>query len=289
MKFPWHKYQELPLDRRNTLQVFITNKCNLKCKGCFARNVMKEDGVFISLNEYYTTVNTAFYKGVRQINLLGGEPLLHPELPDIIDINKRFGLSTTIYTNGKLLHKWTPEQLQGSKLRVSLCSADMNVKSVFKVPENPHKFDANYMLTNETTVNNLLECCTYLENNFEKCTKFFVFSMRELDNPEQEFFYESGATMDGFHYKKVIHEFLYNYDGDLKIDISKRGVFESTLTLPDNKCRFANYFIGGKVIQCPYDVANLKFQKDYNFGERYCQQNNTCLMSKIKLVKRIIK
>ena len=49
MRFPWNKYIELPLERRNTLQVFITNKCNLKCKGCFARNVMGEDNQDISI------------------------------------------------------------------------------------------------------------------------------------------------------------------------------------------------------------------------------------------------
>ena len=82
-------------------------------------------------------------------------------------------------------------------------------------------------------------------------------------------------------YKELIHNFLERYSGNMEIHVSKRGVFESTKTLPDNKCKFANYFIGGKIIQCPYDVVNLKFQNDYEFGKRNCQQNNTCLMSKV--------
>jgi hypothetical protein len=72
----------------------------------------------------------------------------------------------------------------------------------------------------------------------------------------------------------------------MEIHISKRGVFESTKTLPDTKCRFSNQFIGGKVIQCPYDIVNMKFQTDYNFGTRDCQHNSTCLMSKI-ILRRI--
>jgi organic radical activating enzyme len=286
MYFPWNKYRELPLERRNTLQIFITNKCNLKCKGCFARHVMSKDGDYISIEEYTNAIETLVAKGGKQVNMLGGEPLMHKELPSLIAINKHYGLSTTIYTNGKLLNEWTVEEIQGAKFRVSMCSADMNVKSAFKIPKNPHKFDANYMLSKETTVQDLLECAYYFEENFPLCNKFFVFSMRELDNPEQEFFYDTENTPSCFQYKEVVHKFLIEYKGNLKIDISKRGVFESTKTLPDTKCRFANYFIGGKIIQCPYDVVNLKYQKDYEFGKRYCQQNNTCCMSKIKLIKR---
>ncbi|PIT88468.1 MAG: hypothetical protein COU29_01650 [Candidatus Magasanikbacteria bacterium CG10_big_fil_rev_8_21_14_0_10_36_32] len=71
----------------------------------------------------------------------------------------------------------------------------------------------------------------------------------------------------------------------MEIHVSKRGVFESTKTIAENKCRFANYFIGGQIIQCPYDVVNLKFQKDYTFNTRHCQQSNTCLMSKVVFKK----
>ena len=52
MNFPWHRYRELPLSRRNTLQVYITNKCNLRCPGCFARKVMAERDGEMSLEEY---------------------------------------------------------------------------------------------------------------------------------------------------------------------------------------------------------------------------------------------
>jgi hypothetical protein len=136
-----------------------------------------------------------------------------------------------------------------------------------------------------TSLRDLLNSAQHVEKNHD-CRTFFISSIRELDNPRQEFFDDTTITMPVLKYKELVHNFLDKYQGNMNIHISKRGVFESTTTLPDIKCRFANYFIGNRVIQCPYDVVNLKFQKDYSFGERYCQQNSTCLMSKIILRRK---
>jgi hypothetical protein len=141
------------------------------------------------------------------------------------------------------------------------------------------------MVSKNTTVDEMLESAYYMEENF-RCNVFFIFSLLELENDGQEFFTPPPNGLNSLEYKKMVHEFLRRYEGNLDIHISKRGVFESTTTLPDNKCRFANYFIGGKIIQCPYDVVNVKYQNDYEFGCRNCQHNNTCLMSKIVLKKK---
>ncbi len=287
MKFPWNKYEELPLERRNTLQIFITNRCNLRCKGCFSRKAMGDSNADISMEEYMSAVLKFLEKGGKQINILGGEPLLHPALRKILDINRENKIKTTIYTNGYFLKDYLKEDFEGVKLRISLCSEEMQNKNIKKLAITDIPFDANFMISKNTTLNEMLDCAHYVEKN-HNCRVFFIFSMRELDNPEQEFFDDTENTMSVIDYKKLVHRFLEEYTGNMKIHISKRGVFESTTTLPDTKCRFANYFIGGKIIQCPYDIINLKFQKDYDFNCRNCQQNNTCLMSKI-ILKRASK
>ena len=134
MKFPWNKYEELPLERRNTLQVFITNKCNLNCRGCFARRAMKDSPGDISLEEYKEAFFRFLEKGGKQINILGGEPLLHPELRKILDINRENKIKTTIYTNGYFLKNYSKEDFEGIKLRISLCSQEMQNKEIKKLP-----------------------------------------------------------------------------------------------------------------------------------------------------------
>jgi organic radical activating enzyme len=262
MKFPWNKYKELPVNRINTLQVFITNRCNLKCNGCFARNIIGEHRVHMQPDEYLKTIRTAVSKGVERITLIGGEPLMHPHLKEFVEMNYVYGLKTTIYSNGYHLDNYSEIDLLEAKIRVSLYCKSGKLKSVENLPKTDIKYDVCFMVSKTTSVDELLETAKYLEEN-TKTTVFFISSLRELDNPNQEFFDDTDLTMPVMEYKKLVHEFL-------------------------NKYEFANYFIGGKIIQCPYDVVNKKFTPDYQFDERYCQHNSTCLMSKIRL-KRIIK
>ena len=44
----------------------------------------------------------------------------------------------------------------------------------------------------------------------------------------------------------------------------------------------------GKIVQCLYDVVNLKFQESYEFGCRNCHHHHTCLMSKIVLKRNLV-
>jgi MoaA/NifB/PqqE/SkfB family radical SAM enzyme len=280
MKFPWNKYRELPLERRNTLQIYPTYKCNLvtQCEACFARNVMKDD-LQLYPTEYNYILKDFIAKGGQQVNIVGGEPGFYKHLPDLIEINRWNKIKTTIYTNGVVLKNFSEEQLAGAKLRVSIYSENGKFKSAKHVPVTSIPIEANYMVSSTTTLEDLLASADYVEANYN-CNVFFISSIRELDNPRQEFFDDTKNTVSVIKYKELVHEFLWKYEGNMQIHVSKRGVFESTVTLPDNSCRFVNYFNGGKIIQCPYDVVNLKFQKEYYFG-RPCQHNNTCLMSKV--------
>jgi len=284
MKFPWDKYEELPLERRNTLQVFITNKCNLKCTGCFARNIMGENNQNINIGEYERAVLDFVGKGGKQINLLGGEPLLHPELSKLICINKYHNLKTTIYTNGTAFKGYSPEDFKDVKLRVSIYSYldEGGEKSCINIPDSSFKFDfdANFMVSKGTTLDELIHTAERSEVQFG-CKVFFISSLRELDNERKEFFDDTDLTMPVLQYKELVHRFMDVYVGGMDIHVSKRGVFESTVNQCGNKCKFANYIIGGKVVQCPYDIVNEKYQEDYEFDKRYCQQNSTCLMSKV--------
>jgi len=283
MYFPWTDYIELPVKTRNTLQIFITNKCQLSCKGCFVRNIIKDKNSDIHIKEYKSCIEDAVKKGVQQINLLGGEPLLHPQIEDFININESYKLKTTIYTNGLEIKniKNDNSSIGKAKIRLSIDSLTknyLNIKPNYNIPSVRNKIEPNFMVSKKTKVDDLLSACDYFEKKFDSKV-FFISSYRELD--KGDFFEDTNLTMPLIGYKELVHEFLKKYEGNCEIHISKRGVFESTLCSNINKCRFANYFIGYKLIQCPYDIVNEKYYNDYTFGDRFCEQNNTCLMTKV--------
>jgi len=83
------------------LDLFITEYCNLSCVYCSSNNNIK---TFISLDE----LKNMDYDKYTVINILGGEPLLHPEILDILKYysSEKFKDKTVIlYTNGTMLPK----------------------------------------------------------------------------------------------------------------------------------------------------------------------------------------
>ena len=223
MKFPWEKYEELPVARINTLQVFITTYCNLKCTGCFVRNIMGEK-THMDLEEYKFVVSQAKLKGVQKITLIGGEPLIHPLVKSMIRLNNQSGLKTTIYTNGYLLDNFSKDDLYGAKIRVSLYCETGKVKGIKNLPKTTDiPFDVCFMISKKSTVEELINVAYYLEKTYN-CKVFFISSLRELDNPNQEFFEDTDLTMPVIEYKKLVHSFLNAYKGEMEVHISKRGV-----------------------------------------------------------------
>jgi hypothetical protein len=253
---------------------------------------MQSGDNFISLEEYRETIDCLRNKGGEKINLLGGEPTLHPLLMQLIQINRENNLRTTIYTNGGNIANWNNDFFHkcfdGVTIRLSLNSRKgifKSLESVRNLGEKKYPLEICFMVSSNTTEEELLLTAIEIERDFN-CKVFFISSLRELDNTRKEFFDDTSLTMPVLKYKELVHNFLRDYCGDMEIHISKRGVFESTTRIAENKCRFANYLIGGKIIQCPYDLVNLKYQSDYSFGTKNCQQNNTCLMSKIIVKKK---
>ena len=99
---------------RHSIEIHLTEHCNLKCAGCgHFSNIAKEEFVNIkSFEKDLSRLSELTDKNVSEILLLGGEPLLHPEVIKLIDLTRKyFNRITRIYlfTNGILLSKQSPE------------------------------------------------------------------------------------------------------------------------------------------------------------------------------------
>lgn len=95
------------LDR---IEFHVTEHCNLNCKGCGHYCPIAEPE-FVSLKNIKKDLKrlSELFSTIGNINILGGEPLLHKDINEIIKITRGFFPSSTInlITNGILIPKMT--------------------------------------------------------------------------------------------------------------------------------------------------------------------------------------
>ena len=98
-RFPW-----LLRPRTRNLTVAITARCNLRCEGCrYGRDFMP--GHELPLGIVETMLEDAAEAGVESIRLYGGEPLLHRDLPRMVERAVELGLDAYVTTNATLLER----------------------------------------------------------------------------------------------------------------------------------------------------------------------------------------
>ncbi len=95
--------------RKLYFQVHITEHCNLNCRGCYHFSPLAEQEL-LSIEEYTKDIkrlSELFYGEMEQILLLGGEPLLHPQIAEFISVTRSYFSAGTIkiLSNGILLPK----------------------------------------------------------------------------------------------------------------------------------------------------------------------------------------
>ena len=77
----------------------ITNECHLNCAICFTRKMRQQPGA-LSKDCIINHVALCKQLGVRKIDISGGEPLLYPDLPFLVDLCQENNIDVTITTSG---------------------------------------------------------------------------------------------------------------------------------------------------------------------------------------------
>jgi MoaA/NifB/PqqE/SkfB family radical SAM enzyme len=99
------------LQKRETLHlsIHLVDNCNLNCIGCdnFSPIADKKYHSIQSLHRDFKRIDELANGKIDSISLLGGEPLLHPNLLGILDLAGKYFKGTTLrlVTNGVLLRK----------------------------------------------------------------------------------------------------------------------------------------------------------------------------------------
>ena len=105
------------------LTVFVTDRCNLRCRHCFISTAEREAGWEMGLKEYEMFFRKA--KGIfSQVLFTGGEPTIRDDFGDILILAARYGAvgSATVFTNGTFynrLRKSIEQTIKESPMRLS--------------------------------------------------------------------------------------------------------------------------------------------------------------------------
>lgn len=128
-----------------SVDIEIAHHCNLNCAGCNAFSPLIDNPVFADLHTVDRDLARLSYLlcgNVREINILGGEPLLNPEIIDFINSARgNFpNAHIRIITNGILLPKMQKEYWQAcreNKIIVSVTRypIDLNLSHMQKLAD----------------------------------------------------------------------------------------------------------------------------------------------------------
>ena len=101
------------------IYITLTAQCNLRCIGCrYGRDFMA--GSQLGWNLVRDLLDDAKRCGIKNVRLYGGEPLLHRDLPRIVEHAVNLGLHTWISTNGILLKERIDDLYSAGLRKVSI-------------------------------------------------------------------------------------------------------------------------------------------------------------------------
>lgn len=116
------------------LRISVIDRCNFRCPYCMPQSTFHEGYRFLKSAERLTfeeivrLARLSTHFGVRKLRITGGEPLLRPNLADLIgDLSTLAGIDdVALTTNGVLLAKYATELKAAglSRITVSLDSID---------------------------------------------------------------------------------------------------------------------------------------------------------------------
>ncbi|MFA5759160.1 MAG: radical SAM protein [Clostridia bacterium] len=194
---------EKPIQPVNTLQIFITNRCNMRCKGCFYAH--KLDNISDMSLEQYKTIVKSYAAYVKKIILLGGEPLLHKQIGDMIIENHKYNISTTIYTNGRNIEILKDLPNIPVEIRIGVFGNTLTEKPLSKIPSITHPVKIVFMLRKDN-ISELNNVALSAESRFN-CQTLYLSSIRDI-SVTKDYWKDTEETINNEDYALLIQNFM---------------------------------------------------------------------------------
>ena len=140
----------------NRIYIEITNICNLNCSFC---KEDKRDKKYISVKDFNLIINQIKEFTDNVYLHIKGEPLMHPNINEIIDICNKSNINVNITTNGRLIKDNVNILSKVRQVNISLHSFNNNkdILNLFKIIENIDTKVSLRVWSNNKDILNLIE------------------------------------------------------------------------------------------------------------------------------------
>ena len=127
------------------LRISVTDRCNFRCRYCMPRERFGEDHTFLPRRAYLSfediekVVIACRPLGLEKVRITGGEPLLRPDLHDLISRISSTGVEVALTTNASLLSGQAPRLADAGldRVTVSLDALDPKIHSQMTDSSSP--------------------------------------------------------------------------------------------------------------------------------------------------------
>lgn len=145
------------------IEFWATKHCNLNCRGCSSCSPISEEW-FLEADKLIMDLNRFIELGIEfsNINILGGEPLLHPEITTLFDVVKNIypDCNLGILTNGLLLKHmnscfWSKCKEHNVVIKVT-CFPIFSEDEISSIEQMINRYGIEYKITRKKKFNKIL-------------------------------------------------------------------------------------------------------------------------------------
>lgn len=124
----------------------ITEACNLRCIHCYGQfgYPIVDKNKILKTNEWKNIIDLLIKYGCREIQLIGGEPMAHPDFYEILDYAYKSGMNRIdVFTNATLINEKSIEILKKTKASVRVSVYGHNAEIHESITKHKGSFEAN--------------------------------------------------------------------------------------------------------------------------------------------------
>lgn len=153
-----------------TIQVNITYDCNRNCSYCYVKDFLN-NGNSMHIKDFNNLLNWLEQNNIKAINLTGGEPTVHPQFAEMVNLASSRGFSVNVFTNclfDKTLLQ-TLENVNGFLININ--EEKYYTKEEYQKLKKNLKAIQHKKLTLMFCVNDELESCEHI---IDACKKYRI-------------------------------------------------------------------------------------------------------------------